>query len=303
MKTPLRFHTLDVFTNTKFNGKALAVVESCDNLSDFEMSSLAREFNLPATAFLCAPRDPVNSVSLRTFVTNGAELAFSAHSLIGAAALIAQTRALEILSRREVVVAIETGNSVFSSEVIRSKAGVAYAQFALEPGAAGIPPTPPDINSLARALSLEPRDIGFGRHAPRIYGAHRLFTLAPVISRTAIDEASPSGELLGEVLGETVGLLLYTSDTIEPDSAVHARLFAHTGAEDPANGEAAAAFAWAACEFERPDDGEHQIFMEQGHSMGRPSRLTLGMNIQGGRLQDIRLGGQAVQICKGELEL
>jgi len=111
VKTPLRFHTLDVFTNTKFNGKALAVVESCDNLSDFEMSSLAREFNLPATAFLCAPRDPVNSVSLRTFVTNGAELAFQRipHRR---GALIAQTAPWKSFAA-EVVVAIETGTVFF----------------------------------------------------------------------------------------------------------------------------------------------------------------------------------------------
>jgi len=138
-------------------------------------------------------------------------------------------------------------------------------------------------------------------HAPRIYGAHRLFTLAPVISRTAIDEASPSGELLGEVLGETVGLLLYTSDTIERTVRFTPFIRPH-GRRRSRKWRSGGGLRWAACEFERPDDGEHQISWNRATAWSSVT-IDLSMNIQGGRLQDIRLGGQAVQICKGELEL
>ena len=107
--------------------------------------------------------------------------------------------------------------------------------------------------------------------------------------------------LFERVRGSAAGLCLYTDETIAPDSAILARLFGPGAVEDPASGAAAAAFAGAAREFERPSDGEHQIFIEQGHNIGRPSRLTLRMSVAAGALADIHLGGQAVEVACGEL--
>ncbi len=159
------------------------------------------------------------------------------------------------------------------------------------------------MRTLASALAVFPEDFGFENHAPRIYSAPEPFTYIPLRSLAALERACPSPEGLRLLLGNTAGLYLYTADTIDPNSAVHARLFHPGGAEDPASGEALAAFAGVACEFERPNDGEHQIFIEQGHKMGRPSRLTLRMNIADGGLAGIQLGGQAIQMCQGELKL
>lgn len=95
----LRFHTLDVFTDRKFAGNRLAVVNDCDALTNDAMRQIARQFNLSETAFLLAPRDPVNTARLRMFTPCG-ELAFAGHPTIGVAALIAKTRADEMLARR-----------------------------------------------------------------------------------------------------------------------------------------------------------------------------------------------------------
>ena len=43
MKLP--FHTLDVFTRTRFGGNPLAVVLDADGLSSEEMQAIAREFS------------------------------------------------------------------------------------------------------------------------------------------------------------------------------------------------------------------------------------------------------------------
>jgi trans-2,3-dihydro-3-hydroxyanthranilate isomerase len=298
---PGRFHSLDVFTDSKFSGKSLAVFADGDAFTLVEMLAIAREFNFFATAFMCAPRNPVNSVRLRVFSPQG-ERAFASHAVIGVAVMLAQTRAAEILSRREVVVVLEFGEEIFTCEVIRSSAGVSYAQFALN----AIPrrqSEAPNFETLAPALAVFPDDLGFENHAPRIYSAFKPFTFIPLRSLAALERACPSAEGLTLLLGNTAGLYLYTADTIDPNSAVHARLFRPGGAEDPASGEALAAFAGVACEFERPNDGEHQIFIEQGHKMGRPSRLTLRMTVVDGGLADIQLGGQAIQICQGELKL
>lgn len=297
-----RFHTLGVFTHSKFSGKPLVVFEDGDDLAQSDMGALAREFNLPAAAFLCAPRDPVNSARIRVFTPCGEERPFSAQAAIGVAILLARTRASEILARREVVVVLEIADEIFSCEAIRSKSGVCYAQFALNraPKHEG---EPAGAELLAAALALTPQDIGFAAHAPRIYSAFAPFVFVPISSRAALERASRTPGLFEQVLGAAAGLYLYTADTIAPDSAIHARLFGPGGLEDPASGAAAAAFAGAACEFERPKDGEHQIFIEQGHKIKRPSRLTLRMSVAGGALANIHLGGQAVEVAHGELTL
>ena len=62
--------------------------------------------------------------------------------------------------------------------------------------------------------------------------------------------------------------------------------------EDPATGSAAAAFAGVMMAFEPPGDGEHMLTIEQGVEMGRPSFISLGLDVRGrrpGRCDDRRL--------------
>ena len=75
------------------------------------------------------------------------------------------------------------------------------------------------------------------------------------------------------------------------------------GLEDPATGGAAAAFAGVAHAFEKPDDGEHALVIEQGYEMGRPSRITLGMSVRDGALTAATIGGHAVRVSEGTLAL
>ena len=48
----LRFHTLDVFTQSRFGGNPLAVVRDADGLDTAAMQRIAAEFNLSETLFL-----------------------------------------------------------------------------------------------------------------------------------------------------------------------------------------------------------------------------------------------------------
>ena len=58
--------------------------------------------------------------------------------------------------------------------------------------------------------------------------------------------------------------------------------------EDPATGRAAAAFAGVVMAYEPPGDGEHMLMIEQGIEMGRPSFISLGLEVEGGRLARAR---------------
>ena len=55
--------------------------------------------------------------------------------------------------------------------------------------------------------------------------------------------------------------------------------------------------------FEPPADGESMFVIEQGFEMGRPSRISLGLKVEGGRLVDATIGGSARFVSEGFLDL
>jgi trans-2,3-dihydro-3-hydroxyanthranilate isomerase len=73
--------------------------------------------------------------------------------------------------------------------------------------------------------------------------------------------------------------------------------------EDPATGSAAAAFTGALMQFEPLGSGEHSFIIEQGYEMGRPSEIELQIVIENGALTSAEIGGGAVLISEGTLEL
>ena len=109
---------------------------------------------------------------------------------------------------------------------------------------------------------------------------------------------------LDDAIGEGRGAFLYTRETTHPENTVHARMFSGGLGiiEDPATGSAAAAFAGVALHFEKPGDGAHTLRIEQGFEIGRPSVITLGMDVEDGRLIQATIGGQAIRVSEGTIE-
>jgi len=298
----LRFQTLDVFADRPFAGNPLAVVFAGDALRPGDMLAIAREFNLSETVFLLEPRDPVNTARARIF-TPTEELPFAGHPTIGAAAALAKARAGDILGRSDVVVALEEGIGTLRCEILRSRQGVIYAQFdaPLLPERAADAASPDDW---ARALSLAPGEVGFGAHRPGVWSAGLPIAFVPVASRAAVDRAR-RGPAFSTAAGDAKGVFIYCAETVDPDAAIHARMLANGLGfdEDPATGSAAAAFAGVALAMERPEDGEHELFIEQGFAMGRPSRITLRMSVTNGALTHVAIGGCVAFVGEGTLTL
>lgn len=297
------FHTLDVFTDTPFAGNPLAVVMDCAGLDTARMQTIAREFNLSETVFVRDAGDPVNTARLRIF-TPFAELPFAGHPTVGAAALIAHLRAPERIVKDELRIVLEEGVGDVVCSVRAGKKGVLYASFIVPrlPERAGDLPEAPAI---ARALSLKPADIGFDGHRSGLWSAGTPLAFIPIATRDAIARARPNMAHFEKVFAApAVGAFLYTSEVEREGSDVHARMFApaHGIAEDPATGSAAAAFAGVAVAYEKPGDGEHTLVIEQGFEMGRPSLITLGLDVENGALVGASVGGGVVLMSQGTIE-
>jgi trans-2,3-dihydro-3-hydroxyanthranilate isomerase len=289
-----RFHTLDVFTDQALAGNPLAVVQDAEDLDTARMQAIAREFNLSETVFVLPPRDPVNSARIRIF-TPARELPFAGHPTVGTAVLLAELRAPEIVARQDLSVVIEEEVGLVHCTARRVK-GRSRASFTLPrlPEDAGEPPQDAD---LAAGLSIDTADVGFDRHRPTVMSAGVPYGLVPLASVDAVDRAWPDAARWPDGLAT----YLYARDR----DGFHARMFAPTFGipEDPATGSAAAAFAGAVMRFEQPADGDHTVLIRQGVAMGRPSLIVLGLEVASGALASASIGGGAVIVSEGTIDL
>lgn len=299
------FHVLDVFTDRPFEGNPLAVVLESQGLDDAGMLAITREFNLSETVFVMPPDDPVNSAKIRIF-TPGGELPFAGHPTVGTAALLAELRAGSHLSGG-VIIALEEKIGLVKVEVSRRPGGATRAVFAL-PRLSENLDIEIDAGLAAKALGLDPLDLGFGAHGISVWSAGVPYTMVPVkdlatIARVRVADREAWTAAFAKAGRE--GVFIYTRETVHPAHHVHARMFWPSAgiAEDPATGSAVAAFSGLAATAELPEDGRHQLIIEQGFEMGRPSLIALDLDIRGGRLADAQIGGSAVRVSEGRLHV
>jgi len=101
------------------------------------------------------------------------------------------------------------------------------------------------------------------------------------------------------------GAFLYCRQAVHTTSSFHARMFAPDLGipEDPATGSAAAAFAGVVHRFDALPDGAHKRVIEQGYEMGRPSTIALTVEVEYGKLAAVRIGGHAVPVAEGKIEV
>lgn len=300
---PRRYAVLDVFTDTPLAGNPLAIVFEAEGLDGPAMQAIAREFNVSETVFVLPPRDPRHRARLRIF-TPALELPFAGHPTVGTAIALAMEDGDGGADARAFGLEEEVGVVPCVVEVTGERSG--RARFRLPKLPLPFGERDRDAAECAMALGLEPHEIGFDRHRPSRHSAGVPYDLVPVRSRAALDRARGS-EHFQAVFGDTdhPAVYVYTRETHDPGASFQMRMLSGmlgTGVlEDPATGSAAAAFAGALMQFEPMGEGVHDVLLEQGFAMGRPSRIALQLQIEAGALVGAEIGGEAVVIARGEL--
>lgn len=299
---PRKFFTLDVFTNRIMAGNPLAVVIESAGLDDRAMQMIAREFALSETVFLLPPSLPNTRASLRIF-TPARELPFAGHPTVGASVLMA------LLAN-----AGEKGTTFILEEKV-GLVPVAARTTGVSSGEAifSLPRLPEQIDQaandvdLACALNLRTEEIGFDHHRPSVFSAGVGFTFVPVRDAATVAAARIDHSHWREAIRpkDHANAFVYCRETVDNGHHYHARMFAPDlgVGEDPATGSAVAAFAGAIMAYDKPNDGQHRLVIEQGYEMGRPSQITLEMEVQGGALVAARIGGSAIIVSEGQLHL
>lgn len=291
----LDYTLLDVFTTERLTGNPLAVVSRADGLLDDQMQRIAAEFNLSETVFITKPKTERHTAALRIF-TPRVELPFAGHPTVGAAVVLG-------LETRMSAIRLEEQVGVVTCVIERIDKSTGHARFALPrlPEAAG---TAPDAGRIALALGILPDDIGFAGHKPSVYSAGVLFYLVPVKGASVLARLTPNQQAWAETfpLGHS-SVYVYTETPGEAGNDYAARMFAPGMGlgEDPATGAAAAALIGALAK-DAPD-GQTEYRLRQGKEMGRPSLITLQIRKNGDELAHGGIGGSAVIVGQGTLDL
>ena len=286
------FTQWDVFTRTPLTGNPLLVFSDARGLSDDEMQALARESNLSETTFVF-PRDAQlerkKGVQVRIF-TPTQELPFAGHPTLGTAM---QIRASTERNARQVTldlkggpipVAFEDQGASTFGEMTQKDAqfGESYPRDALAPllGLA--------IDDLADDVPAQAVDTGLA------------FVITPLRSLRAIRSVKLNFPAIAELLAKHKRRALYlvTREVEGPKARLHARHLNARG-EDPVTGSAGGcATAWMVRHgVARPDE---RVIVEQGLEMLRPGELHVRANRNGDTVTNVRVGGYAVQVMRGE---
>jgi trans-2,3-dihydro-3-hydroxyanthranilate isomerase len=299
-----RYEVYDVFTDEVLRGNPLAIVHDAEGLDDDAMQRIAREFNLSESVFVLPANNAAHTALVRIF-TPDYEMPFAGHPTVGTAVALAQKRFGNVAEDQDALIILEEQIGPVRCGVKLGKTG-AFAEFDL-------PKLPKrvaynyDKIAIAKALRLEPAEVGFENHVPSIWDAGVPFLLLPIhglaaAGRIRIDQAAMA-EVAPRIGHRQLPVYAYCRETVRHDSHFHARMFVSDDGtwEDPATGSATAAFAGAIHAFDEPLDGVLRLSLEQGYEMGRPSRLQLELDIVDRQLAGARIGGSAVKVAEGQL--
>ena len=156
---------------------------------------------------------------------------------------------------------------------------------------------PPEFGRIVEDAAELAAALGLARRRPRrpvpaqVVSTGAAHLLVPARDREAVDRAQPDAPRLKAVLAEAggQGCYLYRLDPVDATAAAHARFFNPTVgiSEDPATGSAAGPLV---CRLASQGSSARvrRCVVEQGHAMGRPSRIHV--QVAGAR---VRIAGAA----------
>ncbi len=292
-KRRLPFVQMDVFTSVPLEGNQLAVFTDARGLSDAEMQAIAREMNFSETTFI-VPRDQAvereRGVQVRIF-TVGEELPFAGHPTLGTSLVLRGDSGAEQISLDLKVGKIPVRFSTYN--------GLPFGMMTQRDPVFGATHSREDV---ARATGLAVNDIADDVPIQTV-STGNAFAIVPLRSRAVLEKLAPVWAQMGEYLKklETRFFYFVSREPLNPQARLQSRMIFYNG-EDPATGSAAGpCAAWAVLHGVIP--AGQQVLMEQGVEMKRRSQIFISAGREGDKIVNVRVGGHAVEVARGELTL
>ena len=287
----LPFVQMDVFTTVALEGNQLAVFPDARGLSDTEMQAIARETNLSETTFIF-PRDIATEQERGTRVrifTTTEELPFAGHPTLGTAMVLRGDS-----NRDEVALELNVGRIPvrFSTRDglpfgMMTQRNPEFGQIHAREEVARVAGI--SIDQIAEDVPIQTVSTG------------NPFAIVKLKSLHALQNLKASWSSLEPYLKKTDAKFLYfvSRETLNPEATLQARMIFYNG-EDPATGSAAGpCIAWAV--KNNVISSGKQALIEQGVEMKRRSRIYVSAERNDDKIVNVRVGGHAVEVVRGEL--
>jgi trans-2,3-dihydro-3-hydroxyanthranilate isomerase len=292
------FAIVDVFSGRAFGGNQLAVFPDARAISDRAMQALAREFNFAETTFVVPPSVAGCSHRVRIF-TPKMELPFAGHPTVGTAAVLAHAGRDALRAGRgsfrfeegvgPVAVEVEVDGERLSARLTLERE-VDRAE------------SDPDARAMASVLSLAAESIAEAWFA----GVGVPFCFVRLKDKRDVDRALLDRVAWArEASGAWSPHIFFFAGELRSGTRLYARMFAPALGvdEDPATGSASAALVGTlACRADAAD-ADVEIVIDQGHAMGRPSRIHAAAAKRGGRVRHVTVGGDATIVARGVMSV
>lgn len=283
---------IDVFTDRALTGNALAVCLDGRGLTTEQMQDIARETNLSETTFVL-PGDEAaerqNAVRVRIFTVQE-ELPFAGHPTLGTAFVL-------------------RGSSAAPEIKLQLNVGTVPVRFEDPPGQPAFGEMTQldpkfevqhDRGAVATALGLSIGDLDSNLPIQTV-STGVPFTVTPIRALKVLQTLRIDPARTSEYLAHSGGKFFYfvCRETSNPATRLHARMLFY-GGEDPATGSAAGcATAWMVAHgVAQPDE---RVLIEQGVEMKRPSRIFVRASKSDNRVVNVRVGGNAVEVMRGQM--
>jgi trans-2,3-dihydro-3-hydroxyanthranilate isomerase len=289
-------------------GNQLAVIADGSSLSDAEMQALAKEMNFSETTFIL-PRDAATErergVRVRIFTVNE-ELPFAGHPTLGTAMVLRENALRENALRSNA----SQNNGEVAEIALDLNVGRIPVRFSTRDGLPFGMMTQRDPEfgqkhsreDVARAASLAVDDIAADVPIQTVSTGNP-FIMVPLRSLKVLQNLAPTWANMKSYLEKTEARFFYfvSREAVNPEAKLQTRMIFYNG-EDPATGSAAGpCAAWAVKYGVVPPD--QQVLLEQGVEMNRRSRIFFSASRQDDKIVNVRVGGHAVEVIRGELFL
>ena len=296
-----RYVHVDVFTDRRLQGNQLLVFVQPAGLDVDRMQALTRESNYSECTFVFPPEAGGTDHRVRIF-TRTAETPFAGHPTLGTAFALAYAGVLKPGTARTV---FGLGVGPTNVDLDWKDGRLAFAWMTQLKPTFG--KTMTDTAALASAIGVDASAIG-GPHAPQEVNCGSNFFIVPLATRKAVDQAvldrSKADAAFAAAGIPRRGIYVFTNEPGSDTATAYTRLLGTGGTEDPGTGSAAGP---AACFMVQhrfvPPERAGSIEMLQGVLVKRPCHIFAKVELTGGDVTGIKVGGGAVIVGEGTMSV
>jgi trans-2,3-dihydro-3-hydroxyanthranilate isomerase len=292
-----RYLQYDVFTDRPLAGNQLAVFTDTAGLTAAEMQAMTRETKFSECTFVQPAEAAGTDVRLRIFGPAN-EMQFAGHPVIGSTFALADDGVIQA-GRKEFTFGLGIGPTLVELEWQGDRLQFAWMTQRN-------PVFGPILNApaaLAAALGIDPSALRPGL-LPQEVNCGSAFFFVPLVSRAAVDQAVVDIRAVAAMFEAQKitrrGLFIFSTEPGPDGATCYSRMMGAN--EDPATGSASGPLG---CYLVKhglvPADKAGSLVSAQGVKMGRPSRIHIKIDLAGGEISRVRVGGTSVLVGEGRL--